>query len=94
MFFRHRPPRRAAPAGLRRCGRWPFSPSAPGAIRQCSRAARPPRLQYRISTLPNGLTVILSEDHSTPIVHVQLWYHVGRRTNGRDAPGSRTCSST
>ncbi len=29
------------------------------------------------STLPNGLTVVLSEDHSTPVVAVNLWYHVG-----------------
>ena len=27
--------------------------------------------------LPNGLRVILSEDHATPIVAVNLWYHVG-----------------
>src|SRR6185369_7045512 len=40
-------------------------------------ASRPPRLQYQITTLPNGLTVVLSEDHSTPIVHVNLTYHVG-----------------
>jgi zinc protease len=40
-------------------------------------ASRPPKLQYEITTLPNGLTVVLSEDHSTPIVHVQLVYHVG-----------------
>ena len=39
-------------------------------------AIRPPRLAYQITTLPNGLTVVLSEDHSTPIVHLQLWYHV------------------
>jgi zinc protease len=44
-----------------------------------SAAVRPPKLQYAISTLPNGLTVILSEDHSTPIVHVQLTYHVGSK---------------
>jgi predicted Zn-dependent peptidase len=30
-------------------------------------------------TLPNGLRVMFSEDHSTPIVHVQLWYHVGSK---------------
>jgi len=42
-------------------------------------AVRPPKLQYRIATLSNGLTVVLSEDHSTPIVHVQLWYHVGSK---------------
>ena len=42
-------------------------------------AVRPPRLQYSISTLPNGLTVVLSEDHSTPIVHLGVWYHVGSK---------------
>jgi zinc protease len=42
-------------------------------------AVRPPRLQYETFKLANGLTVILSEDHSTPIVHVQLTYHVGSK---------------
>src|SRR5476649_549059 len=27
--------------------------------------------------LPNGLQVILSEDHTAPLVAVNLWYHVG-----------------
>ena len=44
-----------------------------------SAAVRPPKLQYEMMTLPNGLTVILSEDHSTPITHLQLWYHVGSK---------------
>jgi zinc protease len=42
-------------------------------------ASRPPKLQYQITTLSNGLTVVLSEDHSTPIVHLQLVYHVGSK---------------
>src|SRR5712671_2410806 len=42
-------------------------------------AVRPPKIQYQMTTLPNGLRVILSEDHSTPIVHAQLWYHVGSK---------------
>src|SRR5687768_3061044 len=42
-------------------------------------AVRPPKLQYQMRTLPNGLRVILSEDHSTPIVHVSVWYHVGSK---------------
>jgi zinc protease len=42
-------------------------------------ATRPPKLNYQLLTLPNGLTVILLEDHSTPIVHTQLWYHVGSK---------------
>src|SRR5215475_4717565 len=44
-----------------------------------SAAVRPPRLDYQLATLPNGLTVVMEEDHSTPIVHAQLWYHVGSR---------------
>ncbi len=44
-----------------------------------SAAVRPPKLQYQITTLPNGLTVVLSEDHSTPIVNLQVWYHVGSK---------------
>src|SRR5437764_620575 len=44
-----------------------------------SAASRPPKFQYQITTLPNGLTVVLSEDDSTPIVHVNLTYHVGSK---------------
>src|SRR6186713_1506596 len=44
-----------------------------------SAAVRPPKLQYEVVNLPNGLTVVLSEDHSTPIVHLQMWYHVGSK---------------
>jgi zinc protease len=44
-----------------------------------SAAVRPPKLSYELATLPNGLTVVLLEDHSTPIVHVQVWYHVGSK---------------
>jgi len=51
-----------------------------GAVTQTSSAAvRPPKLQYEITTLPNGLTLVLSEDHSTPIVHLQIVYHVGSK---------------
>jgi zinc protease len=44
-----------------------------------SAAVRPPKLQYELTALPNGLTVALSEDHSTPIVHLNLTYHVGSK---------------
>jgi zinc protease len=36
-----------------------------------------PRIQFEKYRLPNGLEVILHEDHSTPIVAVDTWYHVG-----------------
>ncbi len=34
-------------------------------------------IPYEKYVLPNGLTVILTEDHSSPIVHVDVTYHVG-----------------
>ena len=40
---------------------------------------RPPKLNYSMTTLPNGLSVVLLEDHSTPIVHAEIWYHVGSK---------------
>jgi zinc protease len=36
-----------------------------------------PNLKYEKYTLPNGLEVILREDHRLPLVAVDLWYHVG-----------------
>lgn len=36
--------------------------------------------------LDNGLQVLLHEDHSLPIAHVELWYHVG----SKDEPAGRT----
>jgi zinc protease len=42
-------------------------------------AVRPPKLDYSMTTLPNGMQVVLLEDHSTPIVHLQMWYHVGSK---------------
>src|SRR5687768_6915355 len=43
-----------------------------------------PPLVYEKYTLPNGLTVILHEDRSVPLVTVNTWYHVG---SGDELPG-------
>src|SRR5258708_8767723 len=42
------------------------------------------QLAYTQFTLPNGLHVILHEDHSVPVVTVNVWYHVG---SGRERAG-------
>jgi zinc protease len=42
-------------------------------------ATRPPKLDYTMTTLPNGMQVVFLEDHSTPIVHTEIWYHVGSK---------------
>src|SRR5215210_4789972 len=46
---------------------------APLDAQQATRISVP----YEMFKLPNGLTVILHEDHSVPMVAVNLWYHVG-----------------
>ena len=43
-----------------------------------------PPIKFTEYRLANGLRVILHEDHSTPIVGVNLWYHVGSKN---ETPG-------
>ena len=55
------------------------SGAAPG---QTSSPVRP--LAYTRFVLPNGLVAILNEDHASPLVAVDVWYHVGSKD---DPPG-------
>ena len=50
-------------------------------------AVRPPKLDYKMTTLENGLKVVLLEDHSTPIVHAEIWYHVGSKNEKKGRTG-------
>lgn len=43
-----------------------------------------PQIAYEKYTLPNGLEVILVEDHKLPVTAVNIWYHVGP---ANEAPG-------
>ena len=52
---------------------------APWPIVSGATDVRPPKLTYERVQLANGLTVLLHQDRSTPIAHVQLWYHVGSK---------------
>src|SRR5712671_2126102 len=47
------------------------------AFAQPSTPAPKIELSYTQFTLPNGLRVILHEDHKVPMVTVNMWYHVG-----------------
>jgi zinc protease len=40
-------------------------------------ARKLPTIPFEKYKLKNGLEVILSEDHTLPLVSVNLWYHVG-----------------
>ena len=47
-------------------------------------STNPMDIPYEKWELPNGLTVLIHEDHSDPIVHVDVTYHVG---SNREAAG-------
>jgi zinc protease len=62
---------------------------APPASAQAGSAAppavpRPLEVKYTDFWLPNGLHVILHEDHTVPMVTVNVWYHVG---SANEKPG-------
>jgi zinc protease len=40
-------------------------------------AAQDVSIPHTTFTLPNGLRVIVAEDHSTPVAAINVWYHVG-----------------
>ena len=62
----------------------------PATVYRLPAQAKPPastdiRIPVERYALPsNGLTVILSEDHSTPMIAVDVWYHVGSKN---EVPG-------
>ena len=43
-----------------------------------------PKVQFTESTLPNGLRLIISEDHLAPVAAVNVWYNVGSK---HEVPG-------
>ena len=71
---------RTGPAASGRCG------SARGGSRSSGGASEAAQLEVNYSqfTLPNGLNVILHEDHTVPFVCVDVWYYVG---SAREKPG-------
>src|SRR5260370_31646096 len=44
-----------------------------------SAAGQDIKIAYEKFVLPNGLTVIVHEDHKAPIVALNIWYHVGSK---------------
>src|SRR5690606_12159193 len=43
-------------------------------------------IPYTREVLPNGLTLVVSEDHKAPVVAVSVWYRVG----SADEPAGKT----
>jgi zinc protease len=57
---------------------------AASAVAASAGAQSIPRIPFEKYTLPNGLEVILHQDHTTPMIAVDTWYHVG---SGDEKPG-------
>src|SRR5687768_4954068 len=59
----------------------PLAALLPCALAAQARTSAPQagRISYTEETLPNGLHVIYSEDHSAPVVAVDIWYNVGSK---------------
>jgi zinc protease len=48
---------------------------------------KPPKLDYKVNYLKNGLKVITLEDHRAPIATVQVWYRVGSKEEPKGQGG-------
>ena len=46
-----------------------------------------PKVDFKHSTLPNGLEIYTVEDHKSPTVAVQVWYHVGSKDDPQGRSG-------
>lgn len=52
----------------------------PAAVAQQKPAdVMPPKMEFTVHTLTNGLQVIFLEDHAVPVINLQVWYHVGSK---------------
>ena len=45
----------------------------------CAAQDQPQKLNITTHELPNGLKLVLAEDHSRPVINLQVWYHVGSK---------------
>jgi zinc protease len=63
---------------------WSLAAGALLAVQAAAGAQEVPRIAFEKYTLPNGLEVILHEDHSVPLVAVHTYYKVG---SGDEKPG-------
>lgn len=60
--------------------------AAPASLSKRTASSAIPDIAYTRFTLPNGLTVVVHEDHKAPVVAVSIWYHIG----SGDEPAGKT----
>src|SRR5688500_17565949 len=57
----------------------PLAAPAQAPAARAAAAPNVPRIPHTKYVLPNGLTLLVHEDHKAPIVAVNVWYHVGSK---------------
>jgi zinc protease len=57
----------------------PLAPQSPVQEGSRQRGIRPPELLISSHQLANQLRVLMLEDHSVPVINLQVWYHVGSK---------------
>jgi zinc protease len=56
----------------------PVQPAA-GQSTNKAPAIQPLELKFVKRELPNGLQIVMLEDHAAPVINLQMWYHVGSK---------------
>ena len=74
--------------------RWRTTAIVGIALLLAARGLRAQDVKYEKSVLPNGLTVILHEDHRLPVTTINLWYYVGSKDEVVRRSGFAHLSST
>ncbi|HUS23408.1 MAG TPA: pitrilysin family protein [Candidatus Binatia bacterium] len=57
----------------------PVASPAPSSARPAASPLPVVDIPFERTVLPNGLTLVVHEDHKAPIVAVSIWYHVGSK---------------
>ena len=79
LLFRSTHPRRGTVGAVTAGAALALAGLVSGAPLVAQGAFKVPAIPVERYTLPNGLTVLLSEDHTAPVVSVDVWYHVGSK---------------
>ena len=53
----------------------------------CAAEVAIPKIEFKHSKLENGLEIYTVEDHASPTVAVQVWYHVGSKDDPQGRSG-------
>ena len=80
-------PPTTAPTAAPRPAPKPPAAQAPAAVPRTPFSRDRYRIAHEQFTLDNGLRLIVHEDHSAPVVAVNVWYHVGSRNEQRGKTG-------